>query len=51
MSSGSKSTRSVAFVVDIGAIAGIAVVKSLGAAPELNSGISADFTLGLAVGI
>jgi hypothetical protein len=41
---------SVAFLVDVGAIAGIAVVNKLGSAINLNTGVSADMSLGLAIG-
>ncbi len=41
---------SLAFFVDVTAIAGIAVVDKLGSAIRLNTGISADLALGLAVG-
>lgn len=40
----------VAFVFDFSALGGIAVVKTLGAAPALNSGVTADLSLGLQVG-
>jgi hypothetical protein len=40
----------VALLVDLGAVAGIAVVSSLGSAPALNTGVTADLTLGLRVG-
>ena len=41
---------SIALLVDLDAMAGLAVVKKLGSAVHLNSGISADMSLGLAVG-
>ena len=41
---------SLAFLIDVDAIAGIALVKSVGTAINLNSGIGADMSLGLAVG-
>jgi hypothetical protein len=40
----------ISFVADLSALGAIAVVKNLGSAPNLNSGISADLSLGLAVG-
>lgn len=40
----------VAFIADLSAIGAIAVVKDLGSAPNLNSGLSADLSLGIAVG-
>jgi hypothetical protein len=40
----------VALFVDVTAIAGIAVVDKVGSAIRLNTGISADVALGLAVG-
>jgi hypothetical protein len=40
----------LAFLIDVDAIAGIALVKSVGSAINLNSGIGADMSLGLAVG-
>ena len=40
----------IAFLADLSAIAGIAVVNHLGSAPALNSGVTADLSLGLAVG-
>jgi hypothetical protein len=41
---------SLAFLVDFDAVAGIAIVNKLGSAVHLNTGISADMRLGLAVG-
>jgi hypothetical protein len=41
---------SVAFIADLSALAGIAVVDHLGSAPKLNSGLSADLSLGLQLG-
>jgi hypothetical protein len=41
---------SLTFLVDIGAIAGIAVVGKVGSAINLNTGVSADMSVGLAVG-
>jgi len=41
---------SVAFFVDLDAIAGIAIVNKVGSAINLNTGIGADLTLGLALG-
>ena len=46
-----KLAGNIAFVVDISALAGIAVVGKLGSAPALNSGISADASIGISVGI
>jgi hypothetical protein len=43
-------SSSVAFLVDLDAMAGIAVAKKLGSAVHLNTGISADMRLGVAVG-
>jgi hypothetical protein len=40
----------LAFLVDVDAIAGIAVVSKLGSAVHLNSGVSADMRLGIAFG-
>ncbi len=40
----------VAFLADLSAIAGIAVVSTFGSAPALNSGVTADLSLGLMVG-
>jgi len=40
----------VAFIADLSALAGIAVVDHLGSAPKLNSGLSADLSLGLQLG-
>jgi hypothetical protein len=40
----------LALFIDLEAIAGIAVVSEVGSAIHLNSGISADMKLGLAVG-
>jgi len=45
-----KLNNHVAFVADFLAIAGIAVTDHLGSAPKLNSGLSADLSLGLALG-
>ena len=41
---------SLAFFVDLTAISGIAVVDKVGSAVHLNTGLSADLALGLAVG-
>lgn len=41
---------SFAFFVDLAAIAGIAVVDKVGSAVHLNTGVSADLSLGVAVG-
>jgi hypothetical protein len=41
---------SIAFLAELDAIAGIAVVKKLGSAINLNTGISADMSIGFAVG-
>jgi hypothetical protein len=41
---------SFTFLVNLDAMAGIAVVKKLGSAINLNTGVSADMSLGLAVG-
>jgi hypothetical protein len=41
---------SIAFLVELDAIAGIAVVSALGSAINLNTGVSADMSVGLAVG-
>jgi hypothetical protein len=43
-------SKSLAFLVDIGAIAGIAVVGKVGSAINLNTGVSADMSIGVAVG-
>lgn len=43
-------SKSLAFLVDIGAIAGIAVVGKVGSAINLNTGVSADMSVGVAVG-
>ena len=40
----------VALVADLSALGAIAVVKNLGSAPHLNSGVSADLSVGVAVG-
>ncbi|HSK04908.1 MAG TPA: tetratricopeptide repeat protein [Kofleriaceae bacterium] len=40
----------VAFIADFSALGAIAVVDNLGSAPNLNSGLSADLSLGIAVG-
>ncbi len=40
----------IAFIADLSAIGAIAVVKNLGSAPNLNSGLAADLSLGIAVG-
>jgi hypothetical protein len=42
--------KRVAFLVDVDVIAGIAVVDKVGSAINLNTGIGADLSLGLAVG-
>nr|HEX4318849.1 tetratricopeptide repeat protein [Kofleriaceae bacterium] len=44
-------SSAVAFIFDVSALAGIAVTSSFGSAPALNSGVSADVSLGLAVGM
>lgn len=41
----------VAFVVDFSVLAGIAISSSFGDAPNLNSGVTGDLTLGLALGL
>lgn len=41
---------SLAFLVDFDAVAGIAIVNKVGSAVHLNTGVSADMRLGLAVG-
>lgn len=41
--------KTVAILVNVDAIAGIAVVRKLGSAIHLNTGVSADMSLGLAV--
>jgi len=43
-------TDTIALQVELDAMAGIAVTKKLGSAVHLNTGISADLSLGLAVG-
>ena len=43
-------SSSVAFLVDLDAMAGLAVAKKLGSAVHLNTGLSADMRLGVAVG-
>jgi hypothetical protein len=40
-------SENVAFLADLSALAGIAVVNSFGSAPKLNSGVGADLSLGL----
>jgi hypothetical protein len=40
----------IALVADLSALGAIAVVKNLGSAPFLNSGLSADLSVGVAVG-
>src|SRR5213075_1273646 len=45
-----RISGNIALVADLSALAAIAVVKQLGSAPSLNSGISADLSIGLAVG-
>jgi hypothetical protein len=40
----------IAFVADLSALGAIAVTKNLGSAPNLNNGLTADLSLGLAVG-
>jgi len=40
----------VSFLADLSAIAAVAVVKNIGSAPNLNTGIAADLSVGLAVG-
>jgi hypothetical protein len=45
-----KLSGNVAFVADASALAGIAVVSQFGSAPALNSGVTADVSLGLALG-
>jgi hypothetical protein len=42
-------TRSIAFQVDLDVITGIAIVEDIGGTP-VNSGISADMSLGVAIG-
>jgi hypothetical protein len=42
--------KRLAFLADVGAIAGIAVVGKLGSAKNLNTGVGADMSVGLAVG-
>jgi hypothetical protein len=44
-----RLTQAVAFVADLDATAGIAVVKTIGLSP-MNSGISADANIGFAIG-
>ncbi len=47
-----RLTGSLAFVFDASALVGVAVTKSIGmSAPALNSGITADLSIGLAVGL
>jgi hypothetical protein len=41
---------SIAFLVDFSALLGVAVTDHLGSAPALNTGLSADLSLGLAFG-
>lgn len=45
-----RLTSKVAFVADLSALGAVAVVKELGSAPNLNSGIAADLSLGVTVG-
>jgi hypothetical protein len=40
----------IAFLAELSALAGIAVVDHMGSAPKLNNGFSADLSLGLALG-
>jgi hypothetical protein len=42
--------KTLAFLVDLDALAGMAIISKLGTAVNLNTGISADLRLGLAVG-
>jgi hypothetical protein len=46
-----KLSSAVAFIFDVSALVGVAVTKSALASPALNSGITADLSLGLAVGL
>jgi hypothetical protein len=47
-----RLSGSIAFVFDLSALIGVAVTKSLGSStPVLNSGFTADLSVGLAVGI
>jgi hypothetical protein len=43
-------SSNIAFIADLSALAGIAVVDHLGSAPKLNNGFSVDLSLGLALG-
>ncbi|HEX2685895.1 MAG TPA: tetratricopeptide repeat protein [Kofleriaceae bacterium] len=43
-------SSSITFLVNLDAMAGLAVVRTLGSAIHLNTGVSADMSLGLAVG-
>jgi len=45
-----RISDSLAFLVDLDAIAGIAVVDKLGTAIHLHTSVSADMCIGLAVG-
>lgn len=47
---GKRLAGNVAFIADFSVLAAIAVVGELGSAPNLNSGIAADLSLGIAVG-
>ena len=44
-------SNNVLFTVDLSVLAGIAVTSTFSSAPILNSGVSADVSLGLAVGL
>jgi hypothetical protein len=46
-----KLGGSVAFMADLSALAGIAVVDSMGAAPKLNNGFGIDLSIGFQLGL
>ena len=46
-----RLSNSVSFVFDLSALCGVAVTDHLGSAPALNTGVTADLSLGLAVGL
>lgn len=45
-----RVSNNLAFLVDVSALGAIAVTDHLGSAPHLNSGLTADLSLGLALG-
>ena len=46
-----KLSPSISFIADLSVLAGIAVVKQLGAAPVLNNGFGLDLSLGIQFGL